>query len=109
MGLRPLLLPQAFVLGSQELDAGWGPFPQGLRPGAVSHEARPQLPEVGRAQAGVGQPLHLDPGEMQTLGGAGAGEEWEVVGLKGVGREVRREGGKMQGKGGRRHWQGEAK
>lgn len=65
VSLGPLLLPQAFVLGSQELDAEWGPFPQGLNLGALGHEERPQLREVCRAQAWAGS-LHPDPGEKQT-------------------------------------------
>lgn len=76
MGLGPLLPLQAFILGSQEVDAEWGPFPRGLSPGALSHEARSKLPEVGQGWAWAGQPLHPDPGEKQTeLSGAGPGEE----------------------------------
>ena len=51
MGLGPLLPSQAFVLGSQELDVKQGPFLGGLRPGALGHVVRPQLPEVGQGGA----------------------------------------------------------
>lgn len=72
MGLSLLLPSQAFILGSQELDTEQGPFAGGLGPGALGHEVRPQLPEVGQGWARAGQPLHPDPGEKQTLmGGAG--------------------------------------
>ena len=91
MGLGLLLPSQAFIPGSQELDAEQGPFPWGLSPRAVGHEGRPQLPEVGQGRARAGQLLHLDPdpGAKQTLmGGAGG----EVVGLRErkEEREVRR-------------------
>lgn len=76
MGLGPLLPSQAFILGSQELDAEQGPLPWGLSPGALGHEARPRLPEVGQGRARAGQPLHPDPGEKQTLMGGAGGRWW---------------------------------
>jgi hypothetical protein len=81
VGLGPLLPPQAFVLGSQELDADRGTFPGCLGSGTLSHEVSPQLPEVGQSRAGADQPLHPDPGKKQTVKG-----EAEEKGREGTGR-----------------------
>lgn len=93
MGLGLLLPSQAFILGSQELDVKQGPFPGGLRPGALGHVVRPQLPEVGQGGARAGQPLHPDPdpgGKQTRMGGAEG-----VVGLREVRRKVARSCGEQ--------------
>lgn len=61
-----------------------GPF-RGLRPGALGHVVRPQLPEVGQGGR-HGQSLHPDPGGKQTRMGGAEG----VVGLREVRRKVAR-------------------
>lgn len=66
VGLGLLLPSQACVLRSQELHAEQGPFPWGLSSRAVSHEGRPQLPEVGQGRAWAGQPLHPVPFREQS-------------------------------------------
>lgn len=100
VGLGPLLPLQAFILGSQELDADRGPLPWGLSAGgAFSHEARSWLPEVGQGRARAGQPFHPDPGEKQTLRGEAGGRG----GRERRGDQQRRGGGAKGG------WRAESK